>query len=196
MANVTVHSTVTRKNAIIMWSLVAFFLALMAFDLYAWLVKGYFHATEIIFGLIVLFVMLERMSAKYTYEVGRKSILFTKQGLFGRKSVHEVSYKDIFGIYRYKAKLIGYIKFRRTFRLNSAMDGRDVWVLGYEVQDAKGKKQNHRVYFKPTAVMLAELDKKLPGKLHGTEEHTITEMIKEEVKAEQDNEDPKKPGDS
>ena len=185
MANFVVHSTVTKKNAIIMWALVAFFLALLAFDLYAWVVKGYFHATEVVFGFIVLLIIFERMSAKYIYELGKKSLVFTKVGTFGRKSVHEVAYKDVFGIYLYKAKLIGYIKFRRTFRLNSAMDGRDVWVLGYEVRDEKGKKENHRVYFKPTAAMLAELEKKLPGKVHGTEEMTITEMLKEEIREEQ-----------
>lgn len=184
MANLVVHSTVTRKNAIIMWSLVAFFTTLMLFDLYAWVVKGFFHATEIAFGLIILFVLFDRMSAKYTYELSRKSIIFTKQSAFGRKSVHEVYYKDIFGVYLYKAKLIGYIKFRRTLRLNSALDGRDVWVLGYEVQGANGKKQNNRVYFKPTEEMLAELDKKLGGKVHGSEEKTITEMLKEEAKTE------------
>lgn len=184
MANLVVHSTVTRKNAIIMWSLVAFFAALMAFDLYAWVVKGYFHATEVAFGLILLFVMFDRMSGRYTYELGRKNIIFTKHGAFGRKSVHEVAYKDIFGIYLYKAKLIGYIKFRRTLRLNSALDGRDVWALGYEVQGVNGKKQNHRVYFKPTPEMLAELEKKLGGKVHGSEEKTITEILKAEAETE------------
>lgn len=184
MANLVVHSTVTRKNAIIMWSLVAFFGSIMAFDLYAWVAKGFFHATEIAFELIILFVLFERMSARYTYELGKKSIVFTKFSAFGRKSMYEVYYKDIFGIYLYKAKLIGYIKFRRTHRLNSALDGRDVWVLGYEVQATSGKKQNQRVYFKPTAEMLAELDKRLGGKVHGSEEKTVAEVLKEEAKTE------------
>ncbi|MCX7779481.1 MAG: hypothetical protein N2491_01040 [Negativicutes bacterium] len=185
MANITVHSTITRKNAIIMGVLVAFFLFLFAFDLYAWLGKGFFHPVELAFEVFVLYILAERMGAKYTYELGKRSIIFTKRGLFGRDAKHEVLYKDIFGIYLYKAKLVSYIKFRRTFRLNSALDGRDVWVLGYEYHDDKGAKQNHRVYFKPSPEMLAALKDKLPGKVHGTEEKTIQELVKEEIKAEQ-----------
>jgi len=185
MANLVVHSTVTKKNALIIGTIVAIFGFVFIIDMYAWLVKGRFNALELATISILLIAVLERMSARYTYELGRKSIIITKKGLFGRSTTHEVYYKDIFGIYQYKAKLIGYIKFRKTFRLNSALDGRDVWVLGYEVKDNDGKKLNYQVYFKPTPEMLAELEKKLPGKVHGTEEKTVTEMLKEEIKAEE-----------
>ena len=181
-----VHSTVTRKNAIFMWSLVVFFSALLVFDLYAWFVKGFFHATEVAFGLIILLVLFSRMSAKYTYELGRKSIIFTKRDVFGRKIIHEVPYKNVFGVYLYKTKLVGYIKFRRTFRFNSALDGNDVWVLAYEVQSSNAKKENHRVYFKPTPEMLTELDKKVNGKVHGSEETTVTAKLREEMQEEAD----------
>jgi hypothetical protein len=184
MANLVVHSIRTRKNVIIMGVLVAFFLLLLAFDLYAWLGKGFFHPMELAFELFVLLLIYERMAGKYTYELGKKSLLITKQGIFGRKTVHEVYYKDIFGVYLYKAKLIGYIKFRKTFRYNSALDGRDVWVVGYEVPAGKGKKHNYRLYIKPTPEMLTELERKMPNKIHGTEEKTIQKLVTEEIESE------------
>lgn len=184
MANLVVHSVRTRKNVIIMGLLVALFLFLLAFDLYAWLGKGFFHPLSLGFDLFVLVLIYERMAGRYTYELGKKSLLITKQGLFGRKTFHEVYYKDIFGIFLYKAKLIGYIKFRKTFRLNSALDGRDVWVVGYEVMTDKGKKQNYRLYIKPTPEMLAEFERKMPNKVHNTEEKTVQKLVTEEIEAE------------
>jgi hypothetical protein len=62
------------------------------------------------------------------------------------------------------------IKFRRTFRLHSALDGRPVWVIAYEAPGRRGKPENRRIFFKPSDVMLEMLHEKMPSKVKVTEE--------------------------
>jgi hypothetical protein len=126
--------------------------------------------------VLVLFVLLERMAAKYTYEMDKRVLKLSKHGLLG-KITHEVPYRDIFGIYRYKPQLIGVIKFRRTYRFNSAIDGREVWTLAYTASGFRGKIENRRFYFKPGNEFLTALQEKMPGKVMVPEEEVIKTVL-------------------
>lgn len=180
MEKIVVESEARKKNVIVMAIAVAAFAALVVFTLYKWFALNIFQPLELMAAGLVLFVLVERMSAKYTYEMDKKVFRLIKRGLLGTV-MHEVPYGSIFGVYRYKPQLIGVIKFRRTYRFNSALDGRDVWTLAYTVQGNKGKSQNRRFYFKPSSQLLAALQAKLPGKVTAEEQ-----IIRDVLSTEQD----------
>ena len=181
MEKVVVKSEASRKNLIVMTIAAAVFAALVIFSLYKWIAHSLFQPVELMSEAMVLFVLIERMTAKYTYELDKKALRLTKHSLLGQV-VHEVPYRDIFGVYRYKPQLIGVIKFRRTYRFNSALDSRDVWTLAYTVSGVKGKMENRRFYFKPGQALLAALQAKLPDKVV-PEEQVIRDVITKDQEA-------------
>lgn len=183
MEKIVVQSEISKKNFIVMLIAVTVLAALATLSLYKLFVLNVFQPVELMAELLVLFVLIERMSAKYTYEMDKKALRLIKHGLLGRIS-HEIPYRDIFGVYRYKPQLIGVIKFRRTYRFNSALDRRDVWTVAYTVSGRKGKTENRRFYIKPDQHLLAALRTKLPGKV-AAEEQVIKEVL---LKEENNNE--------
>jgi len=170
-----VRSEVSKKNAIIMTVSVAIFALLIIWSLYKWFVLAVVQPLELMAEALVSFVLIERMSAKYTYEVDKKVLRLTKRGLLGKR-IHEVPYSDIVGVYRYKPQLMGVIKFRRTYRFHSALDGRDVWTLAYTAADLRGKIEHRRFYFKPGEKLLMALQE-LPGKIMISEEQVIKSVL-------------------
>lgn len=186
MEKLVVKSEVSKKNMIIMTLAVTALTALVISSLYKWFVLSLFQPVELMAESLVLFVLIERMSAKYTYEMDKKVLRLVKHGLLGRIT-HEVPYRDIFGVYRYKPQLIGVIKFRRTYRFNSALDSRELWTLAYTVPGRKGKMENRRFYIKPGPQLLAALRAKLPEKVVVEEK-----IIKDVVLAEENIEKNKK----
>lgn len=128
--------------------------------------------------IIIFFALLERSQGRYEYEADGRGLKIRKTSLLG-KHEYEVSYRQVIGIYRYQAKLIGYIKFRRTFRLHSALDARDVWTIAYQ-SDYRGKVVNERIYFKPSSEMLRFLAEKIPGKVMVPETQVITDVLSKE----------------
>lgn len=182
MEKVVVRSQISKKNFIVMTAAVTAFAAVVVFSLYKWFALGIFQPVELMAEALVLFVLIERMSAKYTYEMDKKVLRLIKHGLLGRIT-HEIPYRDIFGLYRYKPQLIGVIKFRRTYRFNSALDSRNVWTLAYTAPGYKGKMENRRFYIKPGQQLLAALRSKLPEKVVA-EEKIIKEVLLTEEKNE------------
>jgi hypothetical protein len=128
--------------------------------------------------VIILVALIERSYGRYTYDADGKGLNIVKSGFFGTR-VFEVPYRQVAGIYLYKAKMIGYLKFRRTFRLHSALDAGKVWTIAYRV-DNKGKEVNERIYFKPSDDMLKFLSDKMPGKVMVPETQVITEVLSKE----------------
>lgn len=178
MEKIIVQSNTSKKNFIVLSIAVAAFAVLAAGSFYKWLALGMFQPLELMAELLVLFVLVERMSAKYRYEMDKKVIRLSKRGLLGQVN-HEIPYRDIFGVYRYKPQLIGVLKFRRTYRFHSALDARDVWTLAFTVHKAKGKTENRRFYFKPDDKLLAALQQKLPEKVM-PEERIIQQVLSKE----------------
>lgn len=185
MEKIVVQSEASRKNLIVMAIAVAIFAILVVFSLYKWYAFHLLQPVELMSEAMVLFVLIERMSAKYIYEMDTKVFRLTKRGLLGNTK-HEIPYRDIFGIYRYKPQLIGVIKFRRTYRFNSALDSRVVWTLAYSAQGYKGKKENRRFYIKPGEKLLAALHAKMPDKVMIPEEEVIKDVLLKE-KSEEEN---------
>nr|WP_092073965.1 hypothetical protein [Dendrosporobacter quercicolus]NSL47835.1 hypothetical protein [Dendrosporobacter quercicolus DSM 1736]SDM74239.1 hypothetical protein SAMN04488502_1074 [Dendrosporobacter quercicolus] len=164
MENLMVRSETSRKNFYVLMVAIISFIFLLGFSLYKYLVLHIFQPLEMMAELLVLFVLIERMAAQYSYEMTPKGLCLTKRSLLGTVT-HEIPYGAIFSVYRYKPQLIGLIKFRRTYRFHSALDGRDVWTLAYTVTRSNNKEEKRRIYFKPGDQMLAALQAKLPAKV-------------------------------
>ena len=175
------NTIIARKNVIVMGCVVAFFFAWVALTFWGWVRYGIIRPTELGFLIIILLALVERAQARYSYETDARTIRITKNGLLGHKT-YEVGYRQIMGIYLYKAKLIGVLKFRRTFRLHSALDNRKVWVIAYKVSPSGKKEHNERIYFKPSEAMLQFLSARLPGKVMISENQVVTEDIQKEEK--------------
>ena len=178
MKLLTEASQVTKRNLIYVGAGIVFFIALLVFDIYKWVVHRIYLPMEIFFAVMFLLVLIERAKPQYVYEMKQKSLCLTKYGLFGKK-ILEVNYKDIVGIYNYKPQLISVIKFRHTYRMHSSLDGRNVWTLAYTVLNKKGKKENIRIYFKPSETMLQALREIMPSKVKVTENKVVLDMIKD-----------------
>lgn len=165
-----------KKNKIIIGVVVLGVTLLFVFSIYKWVVLGIRNPIEVFINLMFAYVLFERAQAKYICELGKQSITFTKQGLWGTQT-YEVAYKDISGIYGYKTKLVQVIKFRRTYRLNSALDNRPVWVLAYSVPGNRGKMENRRIYFKASDELLNLMSEKMPNRVRVKEEQVVLAMI-------------------
>lgn len=178
MEKIVDYSIVTKKNTVAIIFSVMTLAAMLAFTVYRWLDIGFLSPMEIMAELMIAFVLLDRAQARYTYELDKKVFRITKQGVFGKR-VFEVPYRDVFGIYRYAPKLISVVKFSRTYRLHSALDGRMVWTLAYEENTGKGKKKNYRIYFKASDEFFNALNERLPNKVRIPEEEVMRDIILE-----------------
>ncbi|MDU4961945.1 MAG: hypothetical protein E6X17_14925 [Sporomusaceae bacterium] len=170
-------SQVHKKNRQVIAVALVFFSLLLAWSVHKWFVAGIQQPIEIFFNLMFIVVIIERVQASYTVALTDKGVSVTKQSLFGSK-VHQVDYTDIHGIYQYKTGLVHVIKFRRTYRLNSALDNRPVWVLAYSVPVKDGKLENRRIYFKASNELLDRLEEKLPGRVRLQEEQVALRILK------------------
>jgi type IV secretory pathway TrbD component len=182
MGKLTEHSELAKKNLVAIVMTSGALLMMMVFTLYSWIVLGFGNPLELFFEAMFLFVLVERAGGKYTYEVDKRVLRIVKRNFWGRITTYEVPYEDIMGVYFYKPQLIGVIKFRRTYRLHSALDRRNVWTIAFTVTDQAGKTENRRIYFKPSDVMLTALQEKLPGKVMVSEETVVINILKNEEK--------------
>jgi hypothetical protein len=180
MSKFVEKSIVSRKNVIVIGIAIAVFLFLLFASVFRWTQGLRVTPFEIGTLVIILFVLLERAQPRYEYEADNRRLLLKKNGLLGNKTV-EIEYRQIVGIYAYKAALVGVLKFRRTHRMNSALDGRDVWVIAYKVWPTGKPEHNERVYFKPSEQLLEFLSAKLPGKVKVPETQVVIEALGKEL---------------
>ena len=171
------HSQVHQKNRQVISLAILVLAAMLAFSLYKWLGRGSFQPLDMFVYLMLIFVLFERSNARYTLELGTEKIRVRKEGICGIK-YYEIPYQDIIGIYSYKAKLVNPIKFRRSYRLNSALDNRKVWVLAYIAKASGGKSENRRAYFKASNELLGMLAQQIPNKVKVKEEQVAVDMLK------------------
>lgn len=173
-------SAVSRKNLIVIGIISSFLFAMAAFAVYRWIVWHVVQPFDLFVALLLLAFVLERATAKFTYEVDKKVLRITKTGFVGSPKTYEIPYRDIIGIYGYKPKLLSVLQFRRTYRLQSALDGQPVWTIAYTAAGRKGKAENCRIYFKPSDNMLDALHEKMPSKVKIAEEEiAVRQMTKE-----------------
>ena len=172
-----VQSRVSRKNGIYTVAGLLLILFILAGDIYRWFFLRLYHPLELLLVVALLLLYIERIGARYTYSADGASLQVTKRGLFGARE-YRIVYSDILGIYFYKPKLVSVIKFRRTFRLHSALDDREVWTLAYTADNKNGGRENRRIYFKPGEELLDFIAKSLPDKVRISEEAVVQETLR------------------
>jgi hypothetical protein len=175
-------SQVDRKNAIVLGVPIVYFLVMTLLSLYAWVKYGIVKPMDLFVYILFMSVLVERAAGKYAYEVDENCFKLTKASLFFSTQTYQVPFANILGVYRYKAKLIGLMKFRHTFRLHSALDGRTVWTMAYTQTDKNGKLENGRMYIKPSDELLEYLQSKMPGRVKVTEEEIAVRQFVDENK--------------
>jgi hypothetical protein len=184
MSKIIEKNIVSRKNLIVVALGVGLFLFMASGAFYRFS-KGYGASPfEIGSMLIIAFVLIERAQGRYEYEADAHRLKIRKFSWLGNK-IFEVDYRQIIGIYEYKAKLVGYLKFRRTYRLNSALDGRKVWVIAYKVAQSGKQEYNERIYFKPSDEMLQYLSSRMTGKVMVPETQVIVDALRDDISSKE-----------
>lgn len=187
MSKIVEHSIISKKYQLFFGLAIAVVGLFIVAYIYYWVVRGIALPNQMVMFLMLFAGLIERTQPKYTFELDKRQLRVVKRGIIGEQ-VYEVPLKAIFGVYRYRAKLIGVIRFRRTYRMNSALDPRDVWSVAYTAEGKKGKEEHRRIYFKPSEEMLNALREVLPNRVMSTEEKVIIEAVNREAQAEITNE--------
>ena len=178
-------SIISQKNVVVVALGVAFLLFLASGSIYRYVRGGGVNPFEMVSMLIIVFALVERSQGSYEIEADGRSLKIRKRAWLGSKEL-SVDYRDVIGIYKYKAKLIGYVKFRRTHRMNSALDGRTVWAIAYKV-GVSGKPEHYeRIYFKPSDEMMEFLSGRMPGKVMVPEKKVVVAALQEEQAREKE----------
>jgi hypothetical protein len=175
-SRLVVESAVAKKNLIVMATAIIIFLIMATMAIVKWFVLQIYQPAELLFYVVILIALVRRVSAKYKYEIDSTCLRIAKHTVTG-ETAYEVPYQNIIGIYHYQPKLIGVIKFRRTYSLHSALDGREVWTLAYTVTGRQGKAEICRIYFKPGEDLLLELKAVMPDKVMVAEDVVIKKTI-------------------
>ncbi|MDQ0203626.1 hypothetical protein [Pectinatus haikarae] len=164
MEKISTETIVMKKNMLIMFASIIFFTFLLALDIIKFWKLHIFSTTGIAVDIGFLVVLFSRIQAKYTCCLSEKLLIFQCTGLLGKKSC-SIPLASIMGVYHYQPELVGIMRFRHSSRFHSALDGRDVWTAAYVQINKKGKEENCRIFFKPDASFLKELNRLLPGKV-------------------------------
>jgi len=176
MKKIVDHTMISQKN-IVVYSVALFvLLVLAAFPIYGWLKGISTPSWQYFFLLMMIVMLLERISGKYTYELEKKTLVIKKRGLFNSRTL-VINLKNLIGIYDYQPKLVRAMRFRRTFRMHSALDARQVWTIAYKVINKKGKEEYWQVYFKPSREMLEQLHELYPSKVMVPEEEALAAAL-------------------
>ena len=178
MDKLVARSRISRRNTLIMGISLALVVLLAASSIYRWAAFGIRQPYELLIEIFLAAIIVGRIWASYEYSLDADRLAITRSTPLGR-AVYEVPLRDIVGVYGYKPKLIGVVRFRRTFRLQSALDDRPVWTVAYTTPAGKNR-ENRRIYFKPGEEFLDAMKRLLPGRVMVTEEQVITEMISRE----------------
>ncbi len=182
MSKLVETNIVSRKNILVVAFGVVVLLFMASGSIYRF-IQGYgVNPFEMVSVLIIVFALIERSQGHYELEADSRRLKISKRSWLGSKDV-AVDYRDIIGIYEYKAKLIGYVKFRRTHRLNSALDGRTVWAIAYKVGVSGKPEHFERIYFKPSDEMLHFLSERIPGKVMVPEKQVVVDAFNAEEAA-------------
>lgn len=174
------QSEIHRKNAIIVAVGGCFLAGIFLITCYLTFTGRPTSVFEQAVELALIVWLVKRAGGKYTYEVDKRALRITAQGVFGRGKTEEIPFREIIGVYRYAPKLVSVLKFRRSFLYHSSLDGRDVWTVAYTAPGRGNRLENRRVFFKPSDELLDLLAERVPGKVRVTEESVITEQLTKE----------------
>ena len=85
----------------------------------------------IFFYAMLVWILLLRCKPTYDISVERKYLRIVKHTIWGKTKVYEIPYREIAAIFSYQPKLMRTVKFRYSYRLNSALDARTLWTLAW-----------------------------------------------------------------
>lgn len=177
METIKDRSQVSRGSALVMGAGVAFFLGMALVSLYGWS-RGYPPKPfELFTELMLAAVLAGRAMGRYICELDEKELRITGTTLLGFTRVHLLPYDRIIGLYLYAPQLVGVMSFRRTRRLQSALDSRPVWTVAYRELGKGGVPENCRVYLKMSGEMLDSLKGRLAASVADSEEFVATRQV-------------------
>ncbi|WP_346356084.1 hypothetical protein [Azotosporobacter soli] len=162
-----VESQTALKNRLVVGGSVCVMLLLLAATIAKWLLWGIFIPLEWLAELLVIGFLFERSYSRYCCTLTDAGFRFEKKSF--RRTKLDVPLSDVFALYPYRPALVGLVKFRRSYRMHSALDNREVWTLAYRYETSGGN-ENRRIYFKPSSEMLTALKQCLPEKIMAGQE--------------------------
>lgn len=174
------HSRVHRRNAVILTVSATFVMGMAGLTFYLWLAKHYLNLFELVMEFTLIFWLIKRATVKYTYEAGKRELKLTGKGLLGGGREIAIPYRDILGVYRHEPKLLSILKFRRSFRFHSALDGTPVYAVAYAATGWGNRLEHRRAFFKPSEEMLDFLALKLPDKVRVSENEVFASQVARE----------------
>ena len=173
-------SQVAKKNQMVMFIAFLVFAVFLAINILRYIELRIFEPVVIFLDVMFIFVIFQRSQPKYITELDKRGFRIIKKSWLGKK-IYDIPYREIAGIYKYKSSLAHPISFRRSFTLNSALDGRVVWVLAYRTLNKRGKKENRRIFFKASDEILDGLEQHLPNKVRAKEEEVAMTIMRREA---------------
>jgi hypothetical protein len=175
----TDRSIPTRRGVVVASVATGGFLLLLLYTLYNWKVRKIYQPMELLLAASFLVLMMNRALTRYTVEMKRDALRITSKGILGTK-ILDIPYDAVVGVYAYRPKLVGPVRFRRTLRMHTSVDGRDVWSIAFQTRKGNGKKENLRVYFKCSEALLDGLALLMPGRVRVPENVVMANIIKSE----------------
>lgn len=170
-----------KKNIIAFIVVGLVFFGLFVANIARYFYLGAFDPVATFFYLMIMVIVYGRTKPTYDVSVERKYFKIVKHGLFGKNKVFEIPYREIAGIFVYKPELVRSVKFRHTYRMNSALDNRTVWTLAWRrPKKNSSEDENVRIYFKASKEVIAALSDKLPNKVAVPENLVNLEILKRE----------------
>lgn len=169
--SLAVDTTKRSKKYVIVYSIVA----LACFVMFVVSIMRYYYLNimepvAIFFYAMLIWIIFLRCKPTYDISVERKFLKIVKHTVWGKTQVYEIPYREIAGIFSYTPKLMRSIKFRYSYRLNSALDPRTVWTLAWRRSFENGNEANVRIYFKASKQVMQALAEKMPNGVDVPEE--------------------------
>lgn len=134
----------------------------------------------IFFYAMLVWILLLRCKPTYDISVERKYLRIVKHTIWGKTKVYEIPYREIAAIFSYQPKLMRTVKFRYSYRLNSALDARTLWTLAWRRRFDDGSEANVRIYFKASKQVMDALAEKMPNRVNVPEELADFNMLVKE----------------
>lgn len=170
----------SKKYMIVYGGVTIIFLALFAANILRYYYLGAFDPVATFFYIMIAWIIVLRCKPTYDISVERKYLKIVKHTVFGKTKVYEIPYREIAGIFSYQPKLMRTIKFRYSYRLNSALDARTLWTLAWRRPLDGGNETNVRIYFKASKQVMDALREKMPNRVDVPEDLVDLNMLVKE----------------
>ncbi len=179
--SLAVDTTKRSKKYVIVYSVVVLiFFGLLVVNIMRYYYLGALDPIAIFFYAMIIWILFLRCKPTYDISVERKFLKIVKHTVWGKTKVFEIPYREIAGIFSYQPKLMRTVKFRYSYRLNSALDARVLWTLAWRRQMEGGNEANVRIYFKASKQVMQALAEKMPNRVDVPEEMADFNMLVKE----------------